>query len=74
MYTDGVSEALDASGEFFETERLIAVMREHGSHSARTLCDQVFGAVAAHRGPVAQSDDVTMVAVQALRAGEAAEG
>jgi sigma-B regulation protein RsbU (phosphoserine phosphatase) len=68
LFTDGVTEALDAAGDFFETERLHEVMRLYGAESPRTLCDRLLAAVTAHHTSVPQSDDITMLAVQALRA------
>jgi phosphoserine phosphatase RsbU/P len=74
LYTDGITEALDPTGDFFETERLYEVVRANRAGSARALCDRLLEAVAAHHNPAPQSDDVTMVAVQALRSADAQAG
>ncbi|MBK9713462.1 MAG: SpoIIE family protein phosphatase [Kouleothrix sp.] len=66
LYTDGITEAIDPRGRFFETERLYAVAQAYRGAAARTLSDQVLQAVAAHQGAAAQADDVTLVAVHAL--------
>jgi serine phosphatase RsbU (regulator of sigma subunit) len=66
LYTDGVTEAIDADGNFFESERLYAVARESRADSAHALAEALLRAVAAHHGAAPQADDVTLVAVRAL--------
>lgn len=66
LYTDGVTEAIDADGNFFENERLYAIAREHRGVPAQTLCDTLILAVAEYHGTAPQADDVTLVAVRAL--------
>jgi sigma-B regulation protein RsbU (phosphoserine phosphatase) len=65
LYTDGVTEATDPAGNFFETDRLYAVARESRGAVARVLCDRLLQAVAVYRGATPQADDVTLVAVHA---------
>jgi sigma-B regulation protein RsbU (phosphoserine phosphatase) len=64
MYTDGVTEAMDTTGQQFGRERLTAVLRARGPTSAQGACDAVCDAVSAHSGEAAQHDDITVVAVQ----------
>jgi phosphoserine phosphatase RsbU/P len=45
-YTDGVTEASDAGGQEFGTERLLNVVREHSSSTPREICDQLYRSVA----------------------------
>jgi phosphoserine phosphatase RsbU/P len=66
LYTDGVTEAVDPGGNFFETERLYATARQTAGDTAQVICDRLLEAVAAHRGPAPQADDVTLVAVHAI--------
>src|SRR4051794_20356959 len=66
LYTDGVTEAVDPDGNFFETERLYATARQAAGCTAQVFCDRLLDAVTAHRGPAAQADDVTLVAVHAI--------
>jgi serine phosphatase RsbU (regulator of sigma subunit) len=65
LYTDGVTEAVDPDGNFFETDRLYEVARESRGASAQRMCDQLLQAVTAYRGTAPQADDVTLVAVRA---------
>ena len=65
LYTDGVTEAIDPSGSFFETERLYETARQASGTTAQVVCDRLLEAVTAHRGPAPQADDVTLVAVHA---------
>jgi serine phosphatase RsbU (regulator of sigma subunit) len=60
LYTDGVTEALNAEGEEFGEERLLEAARQHRELSPPEL----LAAVADHaRGfsPHEQSDDVTLI-------------
>jgi sigma-B regulation protein RsbU (phosphoserine phosphatase) len=66
LYTDGVTEAVDPDGNFFETERLYATARQAAGCTAQVICDRLLDAVTAHRGPAPQADDVTLVAVHAI--------
>src|SRR5262249_29928750 len=66
LYTDGVTEAVDSNGSFFETERVYATARQASGASAQVVCDRLLEAVTAHRGPAPQADDVTLVAVHAV--------
>jgi sigma-B regulation protein RsbU (phosphoserine phosphatase) len=65
LYTDGVTEAVDSDGSFFETERLYETARQTSGSTAQVVCDRLLEAVTAHRGPTPQADDVTLVAVHA---------
>ncbi len=64
LYTDGVTEASDGTGEQFGRERLQAVLRVSASASAQAACEAVYAAVRAHRGDQAMQDDVLLVAVR----------
>jgi sigma-B regulation protein RsbU (phosphoserine phosphatase) len=66
LYTDGVTEAVDPAGSFFETERLYETARQISGATAQVFCDRLLDAVTAHRGHAPQADDVTLVAVHAI--------
>src|SRR6266508_128671 len=66
LYTDGVTEAVDPGGNFFETERLYETARQTSGATAQVICDRLLDAITAHRGPAPQADDVTLVAVHAI--------
>jgi serine phosphatase RsbU (regulator of sigma subunit)/predicted enzyme related to lactoylglutathione lyase len=65
LYSDGVTEALDAGGVEFGEERLIATLRAADATApASALVDRVCAAVLAHGGGE-QYDDVTVIAAVA---------
>lgn len=64
LYTDGVTEATDAAGEFFQAQRLQAVLRATDWSSAQHVCDAVWAALQTYTGLDASSDDVTLVAIR----------
>ena len=66
FFSDGVSEAMNASGDEFGADRIASVMQAHGGRTAREIVDAVFAAIEAFRGDAAQNDDITAVAVRAL--------
>ncbi len=66
LYTDGVTETADASGELFGVERTIEVLRRLGpAASAEEVCGGLHAALREFRGDVSQADDVTSLAVKA---------
>jgi serine phosphatase RsbU (regulator of sigma subunit) len=64
LFTDGLVEAEDESGEPFGTSRLEALLRVHQGQELGSLLAGVDSAVRAHRGPVEAADDATMVALR----------
>ena len=64
LYTDGVTEARDEQGCFFEVERLQEAVRANYQDGAQALCDHLLQLVTAYQGRAPQDDDLTLVAVQ----------
>jgi sigma-B regulation protein RsbU (phosphoserine phosphatase) len=64
LFTDGLVEAEDETGEPFGMSRLEALLRVHPSHDLAPLLGVVDAAARAHRGPVEAADDATMVALR----------
>jgi len=64
MFTDGVTEARSASGEFFGDERLQKIVRAHADASAEQIASAIASAVSEFVGDSPQSDDVTLVVVK----------
>lgn len=62
--SDGVSEAMNARGEEFGTNRLIDVVRASHGQEAQAVVDAISAAVDHHRSGFAQNDDMTIVAVR----------
>jgi sigma-B regulation protein RsbU (phosphoserine phosphatase) len=64
-FTDGVTEARNAQGEFFERERLYALL-ERPVSTAADLLDRIQASVQEHTGGADPSDDITLLAVRRL--------
>ena len=65
LFSDGISEALDAAGQEFGDDRLRATWRTRGAASPSAVIDQLLAEVQTFRGPAVQSDDMTLVVVGA---------
>src|SRR5262249_29152291 len=63
LYSDGLSEAIDARREMFGEERLRVLWSERGHESPASVIDTLFSAVETFRGRQLQSDDMTLVVV-----------
>jgi phosphoserine phosphatase RsbU/P len=61
IYSDGVTEASDASDEEFETDRLAACVRRSRHLPASQIVDEIRRAVLAHAAGAPQSDDITVI-------------
>ena len=64
LFTDGVTEAADASGRFFGEARLQAIARSSGERPARETVETVVSALRSFCGDAPQSDDIAAVAVR----------
>lgn len=64
LYTDGVTEALDARGELFGETRLAEALQSVESASAHKICTVVRAVVAAFAGGAPQADDITVLAIR----------
>jgi serine phosphatase RsbU (regulator of sigma subunit) len=67
LYTDGVTEAQDAGGAFFETERLLATLAAGAGDDVEAAIARVRAAVLAFAGALPQFDDITLLAVQRVQ-------
>lgn len=64
LYTDGVTEAMDAKRELFSEERLREFFsRQNKSEPLETLLNNLQKEIKIHAGDVEQSDDITMLAL-----------
>jgi len=61
LYTDGVTEATDAAEKLYGDERLLKLLNEQKSASAREICEYVKADVDAFVGDAEQFDDITML-------------
>ncbi|MDX1688912.1 MAG: SpoIIE family protein phosphatase [Candidatus Promineifilaceae bacterium] len=67
FYTDGVTEAQNGRGDFFEAQRLTDVLRNSAGGSAQDVKEAVLDAVKGFAGDVAQADDITLLALAHVR-------
>jgi serine phosphatase RsbU (regulator of sigma subunit) len=61
LYTDGLSEASSATGDFFGEERIIAALQAGGGKSAERILQRIQVDLDMFVGAEAQSDDLTML-------------
>jgi len=67
LYTDGITEAMDAAGELFGKARLIDAVRDAAPGNAHDVIDAILAAVRAYIGDTPQADDLTIVTVKRIR-------
>jgi sigma-B regulation protein RsbU (phosphoserine phosphatase) len=67
LFTDGITEAMDAAGELFGEERLEAALRSHSDAPAEAMVREVVGAVRAFAGTAPQADDIAALALRLAR-------
>jgi sigma-B regulation protein RsbU (phosphoserine phosphatase) len=66
VYSDGITEAVNADDELFGMERLDAILGRHVHLSAAELAKTITDAVESFRGDVPRSDDLTLVVLKVL--------
>ena len=70
LFTDGITEAMDISDDFFGEERLGLLIEEHSHLPSDELRERVLREIAAFVGDAPQHDDMTIIF---LRIGDATE-
>ena len=65
MFTDGLTDCRDPSGEPYGIERIKKTMASFRGVSAQEGCDQLFDSLMIYQSGAKQDDDVTLVAVHA---------
>ncbi|MFH1189930.1 MAG: SpoIIE family protein phosphatase [Candidatus Omnitrophota bacterium] len=66
LYTDGVTEAVNESGEQFEMERLERLVMENRRSSSRSIVDKVREELDLFTGNRPQFDDITIMVLKAI--------
>lgn len=66
IYSDGITEAQDAAGEFFGIERLRQALQANGDRSCAAIHDILLDAVQSFTGGQEQSDDLTLLVLEYL--------
>ncbi|MBN2319776.1 MAG: SpoIIE family protein phosphatase, partial [Acidobacteria bacterium] len=64
LFTDGISETMNAAGREFGEKRLMAVLKNSADQDAKGIRQSIVRAVNRHRGKAAQHDDITLVTVR----------
>lgn len=65
MYSDGVPDAVDETGDNYGTERLMTLLEAHRDDSAKGIVDAMFTDVFAFRGTASAFDDITVLVAKA---------
>ena len=63
LYTDGITEAINAEGQFFGQDRLQTIVSDRYTY-ADSLCDHVLQSAAIFQGLAPQQDDMTLLVVR----------
>jgi sigma-B regulation protein RsbU (phosphoserine phosphatase) len=66
LYSDGVTETMDASGNEFGVDSLRATLAKEWSQSATDLCRELWRSVQEHGGDNPQQDDFTTLMIRRL--------
>jgi sigma-B regulation protein RsbU (phosphoserine phosphatase) len=64
LFTDGVTEAMNAAGEPFGEERLAALVGEHGDLPFEELRERILREIRVFIGKTALQDDLTLVVLK----------
>ncbi|HKP93564.1 MAG TPA: GAF domain-containing SpoIIE family protein phosphatase [Chthoniobacterales bacterium] len=64
LYTDGVTEALDANGDEFGPERMIECVRTSAPEGAPAVITRVIDELRSFVGAQPQNDDITLIAIR----------
>jgi phosphoserine phosphatase RsbU/P len=64
LYTDGVTEALDANGDEFGPERMIASICASASEGAPAIIRGLIDELRSFVGSQPQNDDITLIAIR----------
>ncbi len=67
LYTDGVTEAMNRDRSLFGEERLLGLVHEQAALPLTKLVESVYSAVDAFAAGARQHDDITVLAMRALR-------
>ena len=64
LYTDGVTEALDANGDEFGPERMIESVRASAPEGAPAIISRLIDELRSFVGAQPQNDDITLIAIR----------
>src|ERR1041385_609361 len=66
LYTDGVTEALDANGDEFGPDRMIECVRTSAPEGAPAIITRIIDELRAFVGAQPQNDDITLIAIRKI--------
>jgi sigma-B regulation protein RsbU (phosphoserine phosphatase) len=66
LYTDGVSDAQNPEGSFFEIQRVLDSLAPHRDEDSSSVTQGLLAAVRAFAGSAPQSDDITVMTLRFL--------
>jgi sigma-B regulation protein RsbU (phosphoserine phosphatase) len=64
MYTDGVTESINAQEEMFGEERLRDIIRNNARRTPGEILEQILAGVRAFTGDMPQFDDITLLIIK----------
>ncbi|HEX4696644.1 MAG TPA: GAF domain-containing SpoIIE family protein phosphatase [Candidatus Udaeobacter sp.] len=64
LYTDGVTETLNADGDEFGLDRLVQSVRASANSGAQAIVKKIIEDVREFTGSVPQNDDITLIAIR----------
>jgi PAS domain S-box-containing protein len=64
MYTDGVTESINAKEELFGEDRLNAIIRKNARLPAQEIIDRILSGVREFTGDMPQFDDITLLVIK----------
>jgi serine phosphatase RsbU (regulator of sigma subunit)/energy-coupling factor transporter transmembrane protein EcfT len=70
LYTDGLTEAMNAEGECFGDQRLATLIGQHADLPADELRERILREIDAFTGSALQQDDMTMVVLRVEQVGQ----
>jgi serine phosphatase RsbU (regulator of sigma subunit) len=71
LFTDGITEAMNAEGDMFGQDRLTAVLQKHGQLEAEQIVLAVLAEVEAFQAD--QADDITLLVLKRVQTGRRAD-
>ena len=66
MYTDGITESINAQEEMFGEERLYSIIRKNGRFPAHDILTKILEGVQQFTGDVPQFDDITLMVIKGI--------
>ena len=66
LYTDGISEAMDGSGNEYGEEKLESLIIKLNEQSSQQILNKILQSVQEHCGEAEQSDDITCMVIKAI--------